>query len=102
LSDVKESLLDASTTASTNATQASREDDASRLHVMYLDVTDESSVRAASAKAAELFPPSSHHLHLAFAVPGILHPEKHPRQVDYDAALDTFRVNTLGPLMLMK
>ncbi|KAI1187321.1 short-chain dehydrogenase/reductase-like protein [Nemania serpens] len=100
LSGVKESLIAASSNGS--ETQMNREDSASRLHVTYLDVTDESSVKAASAKAAELFPPSTHHLHLAFALPGILHPEKQPRQVDYGDALETFKVNTLGPLMLMK
>ncbi|KAI1193302.1 short-chain dehydrogenase/reductase-like protein [Nemania serpens] len=100
LSGVKESLVAASSNGS--ETHTSREDNASRLHVTYLDVTDESSVKAASAKAAEIFPPSSHHLHLAFALPGILHPEKQPRQVDYADALETFKVNTLGPLMLMK
>ncbi|KAF2966911.1 hypothetical protein GQX73_g6678 [Xylaria multiplex] len=99
LAGVKESLVAASTTS---LNRKSSEDAASRLHVTCLDVTDESSVKAASEKAAELFPPSSHHLHLAFALPGILHPEKHPRQVDYDAALETLKVNTLGPLVLMK
>ncbi|KAI1163606.1 short-chain dehydrogenase/reductase-like protein [Nemania serpens] len=100
LSGVKESLVAAS--GNGNETHTNREDNASRLHVTYLDVTDESSVKAASAKAAEIFPPSTHHLHLAFALPGILHPEKQPRQVDYGDALETFKVNTLGPLMLMK
>ncbi|KAI0877891.1 short-chain dehydrogenase/reductase-like protein [Hypoxylon argillaceum] len=99
LSGVKESLMAAS---SSTGSQRAREDDASRLHVTYLDVTDEASVEAAAAKAAELFPPSAHHLHLAFALPGILRPEKQPRQVDYAAALETFKVNTLGPLVLMK
>ncbi|KAI0118391.1 short-chain dehydrogenase/reductase-like protein [Nemania sp. FL0031] len=99
LSGVKDSLLAAS---SGNATEKDHEDSASRLHVTYLDVTDESSIQAASEKAAELFPPSSNHLHLAFALPGVLHPEKQPRQIDYADALETFRVNTLGPLMLMK
>ncbi|KAI1734836.1 short-chain dehydrogenase/reductase-like protein [Xylaria scruposa] len=99
LAAVKESLVAAS---SHGLQKKNAEDDASRLHVTHLDVTDEASVEAAAAKAAELFPPSSHHLHLAFALPGILHPEKHPRGVDYDGALETFKVNTLGPLMLMK
>ncbi|KAI0522259.1 short-chain dehydrogenase/reductase-like protein [Xylaria bambusicola] len=93
---VKESLVSAS------ANNRTSKDDGSRLHVTHLDVTDESSVEAAAAKAAELFPPSTHHLHLAFALPGILHPEKQPRRIDYDDALETLRVNTLGPLMLMK
>ncbi|KAI0551383.1 short-chain dehydrogenase/reductase-like protein [Xylaria curta] len=99
LAAVKESLVSASSHGSQTK---NAEDDASRLHVTHLDVTDEASVEAAAAKATELFPPSSHHLHLAFALPGILHPEKHPRGVDYDDALETFKVNTLGPMMLMK
>ncbi|KAI0487494.1 short-chain dehydrogenase/reductase-like protein [Xylaria cf. heliscus] len=97
---VKESLV----AASSHGAQEEKdlEDAASRLHMTRLDVTDEASVETAAAEAAALFPPSSHHLHLAFAVPGILRPEKHPRTVDYEAALETFRVNTLGPLLLMK
>jgi NAD(P)-dependent dehydrogenase (short-subunit alcohol dehydrogenase family) len=48
------------------------------------------------------FPKSSHHLHLAFAVPGILYPEKSPSQISAENALLTFQTNTLGPLLLMK
>lgn len=75
---------------------------ARRLHMVQLDVTDESTIEAASHEAARLFPRDTHHLHLGFAIPGILHPEKSPRQVDADNALATYRVNTLGPLLLMK
>lgn len=75
---------------------------ADRLHVLPLDVTSEPSIAAAAAHATALFPPATHHLHLALAVPGILHPEKSLRQVDADAALMTYRVNTLGPLLLLK
>jgi NAD(P)-dependent dehydrogenase (short-subunit alcohol dehydrogenase family) len=39
---------------------------------------------------------------LGLAIPGILHPEKSPEQVDYDKALLTFQTNTLGPLLLIK
>ncbi|KAI1755723.1 short-chain dehydrogenase/reductase-like protein [Xylaria castorea] len=102
LSAVKESLVAASSRGSQKKKKNNVEDDASRLHVTHLDVTDEASIEAAAAKAAELFPPASHHLHLAFALPGVLHPEKHPRGVAYDDALETFKVNTLGPMMLMK
>ncbi|KAI3397340.1 hypothetical protein diail_10998 [Diaporthe ilicicola] len=75
---------------------------AGRLHMVQLDVTDEATVEAASREAARLFPRDTHHLHLGFAIPGVLHPEKSPRQVDADKALATYRVNTLGPLLLMK
>ncbi|KAI0174253.1 hypothetical protein BJ166DRAFT_511548 [Pestalotiopsis sp. NC0098] len=96
----KASLLDALGPAC--ASQHEVEDHASRLAVLRLDVADEGSVADAAAQAAELFPSSAHHLHLGVAVPGILHPEKSPAQVDYQKAEDTFRVNTLGPLLLMK
>ncbi|CCC09381.1 hypothetical protein SMACR_05203 [Sordaria macrospora] len=74
----------------------------SRLHLLPLDVCHEDSIFSAAQFASSLFPTDTHHLHLAFALPGILHPEKSPQQVDYDLALDTYRVNCLGPLMLMK
>jgi NAD(P)-dependent dehydrogenase (short-subunit alcohol dehydrogenase family) len=75
---------------------------AARLHVVQLDVTDEPSIEAASREAARLFPRDTHHLHLGLAIPGILHPEKLPGQVSAAAALETYRVNALGPLLLMK
>ncbi|CAO1598875.1 hypothetical protein XANCAGTX0491_002629 [Xanthoria calcicola] len=76
--------------------------DPSRLSVLKLDVTDESTITAATSQLRTLFPLSSHYLHLAFCVPGILHPEKSPAQITYDAALETFKVNALGPLLLIK
>ncbi|KUI57601.1 hypothetical protein VP1G_04931 [Cytospora mali] len=73
-----------------------------RLTVLPLDVTDEATIESASREAARLFPPDTHHLHLGFAVPGVLHAEKSARQVDAGDALATYRVNALGPLLLMK
>lgn len=91
-----------STSGSESTTQALLPPE-DRLHVLPLDVTSEPTIAAAATAAArDLFPPASHHLHLAFALPGILHPERSARQVDADAALETYRVNTLGPLLLMK
>ncbi|OAA42749.1 NAD(P)-binding domain protein [Metarhizium rileyi] len=74
----------------------------SRLHLVPLDVTDPSSMEAASRTARELFPPDTHHLHMSFAIPGVLTPEKNAAQVDAAASLAMFRVNTVGPLLLMK
>ena len=54
------------------------------------------------AHGAAAVPPDRHHLHLSLAVPGVLTPEKSPAQVDAGASLAMFRVNTLGPLLLMK
>ncbi|KAI1320152.1 short-chain dehydrogenase/reductase-like protein [Xylariaceae sp. FL0255] len=101
LAGVKDSIVNHATLISSSS-PLTRADLAARLHVTQLDVTDESSIEAAASQAADLFPSSSHHLHLAFNLPGILYPEKSPRQVDYEDALETFKVNTLGPLILMK
>ncbi|CAG9995859.1 unnamed protein product [Clonostachys byssicola] len=75
---------------------------ARRLTVVPCDVTDEPSIEAAARLAAELFPPKTHHLHLACAIPGILHAEKSPKQVDAAGSLESFRVNVVGPLLLIK
>ncbi|KAH7019947.1 hypothetical protein EDB80DRAFT_211659 [Ilyonectria destructans] len=94
---VKTSLLDGL------SPRASHDDGlASRLSVVHADVTDEASLEAAAARAAALFPRSTHHLRLACAMPGILHAEKNLRQVDAAASLESFQVNSLGPLLLMK
>jgi NAD(P)-dependent dehydrogenase (short-subunit alcohol dehydrogenase family) len=41
-------------------------------------------------------------LRLGLIVPGTLHVEKSPSQIDSANALDSFKVNSLGPLLLMK
>lgn len=41
-------------------------------------------------------------LRLALTLPGILHVEKLPSQIDAANALHSFQVNALGPLLLMK
>ena len=71
-----------------------------RLDVLQLDVTNEGSVAEAAKQCKSKF--SDSYLRLAFCIPGILHPEKAPSQINYDDALSTFQVNTLGPLLLAK
>ncbi|KAK8048691.1 hypothetical protein PG994_010421 [Apiospora phragmitis] len=90
--------------SSSFSSSATQQHDHDRLTVLPLDVTSESSIEQASDQAAALFPPERGrwHMHLGFALPGVLYPERSPRQVEYAAALETFQVNTLGPLMLMK
>lgn len=41
-------------------------------------------------------------MRLGLTIPGTLHVEKSPSQIDAAKALDSFRVNSLGPLLLMK
>lgn len=62
---------------------------------------EEATIRAAASECKSLFP-QPQHLRLAFLIPGILRPEKSLHQVSVSEALDTFRINTLGPLLLAK
>ncbi|PPJ53368.1 hypothetical protein CBER1_00957 [Cercospora berteroae] len=73
-----------------------------RLHVVNLDVLDETIVADAADQISKLFPKKENYLHLSLAIPGILFPEKSPAQINYDDALLTFRTNTLGPMLLLK
>ncbi|QIX00327.1 hypothetical protein AMS68_005844 [Peltaster fructicola] len=73
-----------------------------RLHVVKVDVLDEQSIADAASSLRSRFSHKDDYLHLALSIPGILHPEKSPSQIDYDKALDTFKVNTLGPMILLK
>ena len=65
-------------------------------------VLDESTIAATVTKTTSLYPPSSHHLRVAFCIPGILHPEKSPQQIDPENALQMLKINLLGPLLLSK
>ncbi|KAF7712819.1 Uncharacterized protein PECH_002604 [Penicillium ucsense] len=71
-----------------------------RLHLLDVDVNDESAISSMAATIRKDLPDTP--LRLAFTVPGILHVEKSPTQIDADKALDSFKVNSLGPLLLMK
>ncbi|KAH7361262.1 hypothetical protein BKA66DRAFT_499480 [Pyrenochaeta sp. MPI-SDFR-AT-0127] len=76
--------------------------DEKRLKVIKLDVLDERSIEDAATSCKKQFEIGSHHLQLAFIVPGILFPEKSPAQIKADDALLTFRTNTLGPMLMLK
>lgn len=63
---------------------------------------DETTIADTAAECKKLYAPGSHQLQLALIVPGILYPEKSPSQINADAALLTFRTNTLGPMLMLK
>ncbi|PSK33580.1 hypothetical protein B9Z65_7467 [Elsinoe australis] len=73
-----------------------------RLQVLRADVLDESTLVEAAKQCSELFPKKDNYLHMSFALPGLLFPEKSPQQIKYEDALLTFQTNTLGPMMLLK
>ena len=85
--------------------KSQRQEDTSysrRLQLVQCDVTDDHSIHKAAQVARDLFPPQTHHLHLSFALAGILTPEKSPSQVDPAASLAMFQVNAVGSLLLAK
>ncbi|KAL6797715.1 hypothetical protein GGI42DRAFT_344515 [Trichoderma sp. SZMC 28013] len=93
-----------SSSSSLNGQHEKQQDELSkRLFVVRCDVTDESTIASAAQEAKNLFPKDSHHLHLACVLPGVLlNPEKSPAQVDAEAALQSFRVNAVGQLLVAK
>lgn len=80
----------------------SADDIAPRLSIVGLDVTDEATIDSAAKRAAELFPSDKYHLRLACGLPGILHVEKSPAQIDAEKSLESFKVNSVGALLLIK
>ncbi|KAJ1706473.1 short-chain dehydrogenases/reductase [Aspergillus flavus] len=71
-----------------------------RLSVFDVDVTEEPTVRSLADDIRQTHPKAP--LRLALTVPGILHVEKSPSQIDAHAALESLKVNTIGPMLLMK
>ncbi|KAJ5995475.1 hypothetical protein N7481_002452 [Penicillium waksmanii] len=71
-----------------------------RLRLFEVDVKDESTISSMADAIRTDYPDTP--LRLALTVPGILHVEKSPSQIDAASALDSFQVNALGPLLLMK
>lgn len=82
-----------------------KEGDESRLTVLKLDVTDEGSIADAAGKCKDMFKAKDgepSHLHLAFVLPGLLHPERSPQQLELENIEETFRVNTFSHLLFLK
>ncbi|KAJ5432594.1 uncharacterized protein N7458_011750 [Penicillium daleae] len=71
-----------------------------RLRILKVDVKDESTISLMADTIRKELPETP--LRLALTLPGILHVEKSPSQIDAANALDSFKVNALGPLLLMK
>lgn len=84
--------------------QALMADHAGRLRTLTMDVSDESSLASAAATLKE----SVHRLDLLINTAGVLHdgqgmrPERKLADVDPSAAMRSFAVNGLGPLLLAK
>lgn len=71
-----------------------------RLRVLEVDVTNESTISSMAKTISQEYPDTP--LRIALTIPGILHVEKSPAQIDAEKALHSFQVNAVGPLLLMK
>ncbi|ORY81393.1 short-chain dehydrogenase/reductase-like protein [Protomyces lactucae-debilis] len=76
--------------------------DASRITMLQVDYKDEATVSEAASQMKQQLGKEGY-LRLALFTPGVLiNPEKTPKQINYDDSLETFKVNTLGPMLAIK
>lgn len=74
-----------------------------RLTMLPLDLTSESSIEKAATMLAEKLPKDSEsYLQTGFFAGGILHPERQPSEIEYNKMLETFQINVLSHLLLIK
>ncbi|KAG6840444.1 hypothetical protein C0991_006709 [Blastosporella zonata] len=75
--------------------------DPRRLNLIHLELTSEPSISAAADKLSQLLPPDSF-LHTGFFTGGILYPEKRPSDLDASKITETFQINVISHLLLIK
>ncbi|KAF9485411.1 C factor cell-cell signaling protein [Pholiota conissans] len=79
--------------------------DPKRLNLLKLDLTSEDSIKAAADALGENLAQKgllNPYLHTAFITGGILYPEKNPSQLDWDHIKESFQINTISHLLIMK
>jgi NAD(P)-dependent dehydrogenase (short-subunit alcohol dehydrogenase family) len=75
--------------------------DSSRLTLLPLELTEEESIASAADSLAKNLP-SGAHLHAAWITGGTLHPEKRPQDIEASSLLETFKVNVISHLLMIK
>ena len=77
--------------------------DKSRLNLIPLDLTREDSMAAAARQLSDSLPRDQEpYLHTAFLTGGMLHPEKQPADLDAGIVQQTFQINVISHLLLIK
>ena len=84
-----------------------RDIDPERLHLLPLDLTSEESIASAADALSHTLPnlldsSTPSHIHTAFFTGGILYPERQPSDLALDHLLETFRLNVISHLLLIK
>lgn len=72
-----------------------------RLTLLPLELTSEDSIASAANQLARCLPPDAR-LHAAWITGGILHTEKRPQDIDHVSLLNSFKVNVISHLLIIK
>ncbi|KAI0354867.1 NAD-P-binding protein [Trametes cingulata] len=77
--------------------------DPARLHVLPLDFTSEESIAAAADALADALPKDAQsYIRVAFFLAGVLYPERQPADLVLENIVETFRLNVIAHLLLIK
>ena len=77
--------------------------DETRLNMIPLDLTHEDSIAAAARQLSDSLPRDKEaYLHTAFMTGGVLHVEKRPADLDASILQQTFQINVISHLLLIK
>jgi NAD(P)-dependent dehydrogenase (short-subunit alcohol dehydrogenase family) len=77
--------------------------DESRLTLIPLDLTREDTIAAAARQLSDSLPRDQEsYLHTAFMTGGVLHAEKQPTDLDMNIIQQTFQINVISHLLLIK
>jgi NAD(P)-dependent dehydrogenase (short-subunit alcohol dehydrogenase family) len=77
--------------------------DETRLNMIPLDLTREDSISAAARQLSDSLPRDKEaYLHTAFMTGGMLHVEKQPADLDASTLQQTFQINVISHLLLIK
>jgi NAD(P)-dependent dehydrogenase (short-subunit alcohol dehydrogenase family) len=77
--------------------------DETRLNMIPLDLTREDSIAAAARRLSDSLPRDKEaYLHRAFMTGGVLHVEKQPADLDASILRQTFQINVISHLLLIK
>ncbi|KAI0036007.1 hypothetical protein K488DRAFT_41983 [Vararia minispora EC-137] len=84
-------------------TSGLKDDEKTRVKTLRLDLTQESTIAdAADALARALPKDKDPYLHTAFITGGVLYPERQPADLDFRKIEETFRINTISHLLMIK
>ncbi|THG97658.1 hypothetical protein EW026_g4377 [Hermanssonia centrifuga] len=76
--------------------------DPARLNLLDLELTSEDSIANAAESLSRMLPNQKSYIHTAFFTGGILHPERQPSQLDAQHILDSFKINVISHLLMIK